>query len=51
MLLGKKDRARLVQLTTEIGDLETLSSTNIAEDKEFVEFNINELAGVPDIII
>lgn len=40
-----------MQLTTEISDLETQTSTNIAEDKEFVEFNIAELDGVPDEII
>jgi|TARA_B110001450_G_scaffold203974_1_gene193574 hypothetical protein len=43
MLLNKEDKAKLVKLTTEIGDLETMTSTNIAEDKEFTEFNVNEL--------
>jgi len=27
--------------------LETKAESNIAEDKEFVEFNVNELLGVP----
>lgn len=51
LLLNKVDRDKLKKLTTEIGDLETLTSTNIAEDKEFVEFNINEMEGVPEDLL
>lgn len=49
--MNKVDRDKLKKLTTEIGDLETLTSTNIAEDKEFVEFNINEMEGVPEDLL
>jgi len=41
----------LIELSKEIGDLETISETNIAENKEFVEFNLKELAGVPRPIL
>lgn len=37
----------MIELTKEIGDLESISETNIAENKEFIEFNITELKGLP----
>jgi Zn-dependent oligopeptidase len=51
LALAVSERTKLINLTKEISDLESKTEVNIAESKEWVEFNVNELAGIPDWMI
>lgn len=51
MALSQEGRDKLKKLSKEISELETQAESNIAEAKEFVEFDVKELEGLPQPII